>query len=51
MAIIKYVLDGLVAHNDFSLKTFSIDPKITSAMSLTSAFLNLYLVWKWFLYF
>ena len=46
MAVIKYVLDGLIAHNDFSLKLFSTDSKITSLMSVTSGFLNLYLVWK-----
>lgn len=46
MAIIKYVLDGLIAHNEFIFKAFSIKPKTASAMSFASAFLSLYLVWK-----
>jgi hypothetical protein len=46
MAVIKYILDGLIAHNDFTHKMFKIDNKVTSLMSVTSGFLSLYLVWK-----
>lgn len=46
MAIIKYLLDGLVAHNDFSHKLFTIESKLSTIISLISAALNLYLVWK-----
>jgi len=46
MAIAKYFLDGLCAHNELACRLFSLDPKVTSVLSLLSGSLNLYLVWK-----
>lgn len=46
MMIIKYAMDALISHNDFSRKVFTIDPKIISLISLTSSYFNLYLIWK-----
>jgi hypothetical protein len=46
MAIIKYILDGLVAHNDFTKKSFTLDANVTSILGIISAALNLYLIWK-----
>ena len=46
MAIVKYILDGLVAHNEVSYKIFSISPKIACLLSLASGLLSLHLVWK-----
>ena len=47
MAMMKYFLDGMCAHNELACRLFGLDPKITSVLSLLSGSLNLYLVWKW----
>jgi hypothetical protein len=46
MSMIKYLLDGLCAHNELSGKIFHLEPKVTSMLSLLSSSVNLYLVWK-----
>lgn len=46
MAMLKYVLDGLLAHNEIAQKLFTIDPRNLSLLGLASGALNLYLVWK-----
>jgi|JI9StandDraft_1071089.scaffolds.fasta_scaffold494737_2 hypothetical protein len=46
MAMLKYVLDGLSAHNEIPQRLFSIEPKKAAVVCLMSAALNLYLVWK-----
>lgn len=46
MAMLKYVLDGLLAYNELSSKLFNISPKSTAILSVLSAALNIYLVWK-----
>lgn len=46
MAMLKYILDGLLAHNEITQKLFTIDPKNLSLLGLASGVLNLYLVWK-----
>lgn len=48
MAMLKYVLDGLLAHNEIAQKLFTIDPRNLSLLGLASGALNLYLVWKWY---
>ena len=42
----KYLLDGLVAHNELGNKLFNLDPTTTSVLSLLSGGFNIYLVWK-----
>ena len=46
MSMMKYVLDGLVAHNELASKLFNLEPTTTAFLSLASGSLNLYLVWK-----
>ena len=46
MAMGKYILDGLVAHNELANKLFNLEPTTTSVLSLLSGGLNIYLVWK-----
>lgn len=46
MLIIKYIMDALVSHNDFSRKMFTLNPKIISLIALASSYFNLYLIWK-----
>lgn len=48
MSMMKYVLDGLVAHNELASKLFNLEPTTTALLSLASGSLNLYLVWKWY---
>lgn len=42
----RYILDTVISHNDFSRRSFTLDPKITSSMALLSSLLNIYLIWK-----
>ena len=46
MAMGKYTLDGLVAHNELGNRLFNLDATTTSVLSLLSGGLNIYLVWK-----
>jgi hypothetical protein len=46
MMIVKYVMDTLTSHNDFSRRLFTIDPKLAALIGTASSFLNLYLIWK-----
>lgn len=46
MMICKYLLDSLTSHNDFSARTFTLDPRLSACLAFASSFLNLYLIWK-----
>lgn len=46
IVIVRYVLDSLISHNEFSMKRFNLDPKIVSILGLVSSMLNILLVWK-----
>ena len=46
MSMVKYTLDGLVAHNELAGKLFALEPTTTALLSLLSGSVNLYLVWK-----
>lgn len=46
LMIIKYTMDGLISHNDFSRKMFTINPKIISLIGLASSYFNLLSIWK-----
>jgi hypothetical protein len=46
MMILKYVMDSLTSHNDYSNRMFTINPKLASCIGAVSSFLNLYLIWK-----
>lgn len=46
MMICKYLLDSLTSHNDFSARTFTLDPRLCACLALASSSLNLYLIWK-----
>lgn len=46
MAMLKYILDGLLAHNELPNKLFGMEPKNAAILSLLSGLLNVYLIWK-----
>lgn len=46
MMVYKYLLDAITSHNDFSARTFSLDPRLCACLAFASSFLNLYLIWK-----
>jgi hypothetical protein len=46
MAMLKYILDGLLAYNELGSKLFTVSPKNTAILSVLSATLNIYLIWK-----
>jgi hypothetical protein len=48
--IIKYAMDTITSHNDFSRKLFTLNVQQCTLMGFISSFLGLTLVWKWYLY-
>lgn len=44
--IVKYMMDALVSHNDFSGKLFTIDTKSSTMIGLASSIIGLVLIWK-----
>lgn len=46
IVIVRYVLDSIISHNEFSLRCFTLEPKVTSILGVCSSILNIYLVWK-----
>ena len=46
MSVVRYLLDSLVSHNEFSRKLFHIDPKISCLIGLVSSCINVHLIWK-----
>ena len=45
--ILKYILDSITSHNDFSRRKFTISVKKNSAIGLTSSIVGMILVWMW----
>lgn len=45
--IIKYTLDTVLSHNDFSLRKFTLGVKDMSVIGICSSVFGLGLIWKW----
>ena len=46
LAVVRYVLDIVISHNDFSGRKMELSNKAVSILGVISSLLNLYLVWK-----
>lgn len=46
MSVVRYLLDTVVSHNEFSKRRFTINPKVTCLIGLLSSLINISLVWK-----
>jgi hypothetical protein len=44
--ILRYSLDCISTHNDYSGRKFTINPKITCILGVISSIINLHVVWK-----
>lgn len=46
IAVVRYLLDIVISHNDFSGRRIEFSNKTVSILGVISSLLNLYLVWK-----
>lgn len=44
--VLRYLLDSLTSHNDFSSRIHTLDPRLSSLLGLLSSLLNLCLIWQ-----
>lgn len=44
--VLRYFLDSLTSHNDFSARIYSLDQRLTALLGLFSSILNLCLIWQ-----
>jgi len=46
LSVLRYLLDSVVSHNEFSRRKYTLNPKLACLVGLVSSVLNVYLVWK-----